>query len=713
MRFFRHSRVVQGTHGRGCRFFLWAGLSVLPAASGQVIPPQPDVLKLEKYVVSGDKLERPLFELSQSIGLLTKSSLENQGATSAFSVLDQLANTYVGIGLDTPISIRGVGIGSVAPAALDRTNSVATLFFNDVASTTAYADYMVPSLWDVEAVSVFRGPLSTSHGANALIGGVFLQYTAPAFDRTGQAEVRYGAFNTYRLGVAQNLPMSADRLAARISFERQHTDGADENITLRRKDWSGSDQEHLRGQLRWRPRGDDALTIDFLARYENSDSAPLATVRSLNGRSVFGRQADADNRERSEAEARLGSVHARWEPDAGDLLESISSYHGLNVRSTFDIDYTAAPLARGTSSIDEHVYAQEVRWRHTDEKWLLLAGAFAQRTDFAGGFNARLAVPGFPATAVNSTGTDISNEALFGQVSFSPVPAVTFEGGLRLHHEDRKTTNLNVVDGSGLVAAGKQDGFADAPEGGVTFHASKTVNLGVTVAKGFRSGGVSTALLLSRAVVYDPEVAWNYELFLRWLGRENTLRLQANAYFMDWRHQQVIITLPGGVPSLDDVTVNAGRSRLHGFELEGAWTPDPHWSAFFSLGHQFTELVDFVAANQNLSGSPFANAPPWNFAVGVSHEMDRGFFSSGTLTWRDHTFTQIGSPDFTHLEARLLLGGRVGYHWRRWTAYVYGENVLNRDFALSRVDRSVIGVRDPVTRVAPPRVVGTGLGRDW
>ncbi len=73
----------------------------------------------------------------------------------------------------------------------------------------------------------------------------------------------------------------------------------------------------------------------------------------------------------------------------------------------------------------------------------------------------------------------------------------------------------------------------------------------------------------------------------------------------------------------------------------------------------------------------------------------------------------IGQKQLTQWEERLLLSARVGYRWDKWNLYIYRGNLLDQDFAYSRVDQTTFSAPNPVGRVNQPLTVGIGLTREW
>jgi iron complex outermembrane receptor protein len=694
------------------------GVAVLwISVSSSAVANAAEAISLPAVAVEGDRLERERGLVPESHAVLGRAVLEGEVAADGFALLDRVANTSVGFARNTPFSIRGVGNDSVTPGLLGRVAHVAGVHFDNVAATPTYVDFFTPTLWDVDTVSVFRGPISTSHGVNALIGGVFLHYAAPDFTAGGRARVRAAGDATYEAALMQNVPLIADRLALRVAVEHRESDGASRNVTRGVDDWTRFEQDHLRGLLRWQPAGDDSLRLDLLFRRERSDFPNGAMVRALPGGSFFDRVADADAATDANGSGDFAALTVQRRFSADTRLTAITAWQRLKTSNTFDLDFTARPLGFGDASQREHSISQDLQWRRAFSGLELLAGAYAEHARHHQRYATFLSIPGLPKTSTNSTRIDSDTAAVFGQALWRIGENWSVETGLRAHHEERAVAVDNRNDGFGLPTGGKQRGDVLSPRVSVTWEAQAGTHVGALVSHGFRGGGISSALLLAQTRAYEPEHAWNYEVFLRHTSRDASLWLQANAYCMDWRQQQVSATAAGGMPGLDDVVFNAGRSRLHGFEWEAGWRVASDWRVSVSLGHAATRFVRFVNGGADYAGQPFPNAPKWSGSLGVGYRVDAarpGFFGGGAFTWRDATYSLIGLREFSRLEARSLLSGRIGWRWRRGVSvYLEGENLLDDDFAYARIDRRVFGVSGPLGRASQPRTLGVGAEFAW
>lgn len=676
-----------------------------------------EAIPLPPVTVEGDRFERERGRIAESHAVLGGEALRGEVAADGLALLDRLANTSVGFARNTPFAIRGVGNDSVTPGLLGRVAHVAGVHFDNVAATPAAIDFFTPTLWDVATVSVFRGPISTSHGVSALIGGIFLHYAAPEFSSGGRARLLVADYATYEAAFAQNLPLVPQRLALRVAAEHRESDGASRNVTRGTDDWTGFEQDHLRGHLRWQPRGDDALRTDLLLRHERADLPNGAMVRALPGGSFFDRAADADRATDAHGAGDFAALTVQRRFSAATRLTSLTAWQRLKTRNTFDLDFTARPLGGGDASQNERSLSQDLQWRSELAGVAWLAGAYLEEAEHRQRYATSLALPGLPASSTNVTRIKSDTAALFGQALWRLADAWSLETGLRAHHEERTVAIDNRNDGVGRPADGGQRGHVLSPRVSLTWQPRPRTHAGALVSHGFRGGGISSALLLGRTRAYEPEQAWNYEVFVRHTSRDAALWVQANAYFMDWRRQQVSATAPGGMAGLDDLVFNAGRSELHGFECEAGARFAAGWRVSVAAGHAATQFVRFVNGGADYAGQPFPHAPKWSGSLGMGYRADEvrpGFFASGTFTWRAATYSLIGLREFSALERRSLLSGRVGWRWRPGrSVYLQGENLLNDDFAYARIDRRIFGVAGPLGRASQPRTLGVGVDVAW
>jgi len=183
-------------------------------------------------------------------------------------------------------------------------------------------------------------------------------------------------------------------------------------------------------------------------------------------------------------------------------------------------------------------------------------------------------------------------------------------------------------------------------------------------------------------------------------------------FSIDWKEQQIPYTVPGGIPGFDALVTNAGRSALEGIEVEIEYYVSSRLNLFTSVGVTDSEFIEFVRDGNDLGGRDFPQSPAWNGAVGLNWSHPVGWFASGTYSYTDDAYTEIGAPVFTRLDSRSLLSGRGGWEGPGWSIFLWGRNLLDDDYALSVLDGRLFGLGH-YGRMADPRAVGGGFERDW
>jgi outer membrane receptor protein involved in Fe transport len=363
------------------------------------------------------------------------------------------------------------------------------------------------------------------------------------------------------------------------------------------------------------------------------------------------------------------------------------------------------------------------------------------------GYVANLYAAALPVIPVDYTGdypSKVKSYALFGDARWRLTDRLTLLGGFRWDHEENAISsvqtaafvgaypdpanygaplspmwfavsaiNLGVADlvaqaaGTSPESAREFDAFL--PKLGVRYEFTDDLALGFVVQRGYRSGGSSTNLARAQNYAYDPEYTWNYEASLRSAWLDGALILNANAYYVDWTDQQVSVNF--GSNLYDYHTVNAGKSSLYGFEIEGSWRMSPALDVYGAVGRSKTEFEDFEVSLGNvsdLSGTEFIYAPAWTLSAGANYRWTSGFVANLNANYRSAVYTEAGaSQAASRVSSRTVVNGKFGYETGRWGAYLYGENLFDADYASyvsPTLQQAVLG---------RPRVVGLILQANW
>lgn len=639
-----------------------------------------DAFVVPEVSVVGDKLNRPMQDIPQSVTVFEGEEILRQAATtSAREVFYRTPNVSVGEPANGSFQIRGVNNNNVVRNTDTGSNGSITVFSNSIPLSFSSADYLPPSLWDVSSVEIFKGPQSATQGPNSLAGAVLFNYQEPQFNYEGRTRFTYGRFNTVNAAVAQNLPLIDEKLALRVSYERQSSDGPIENKILDRDDYAKVDRHTFRGQALLRP-------------YKNDDLEAKLTVTSdwWNGNSTpahggftpfFDRIGSSDTPERDDIYGVTTGLVIKARVNDAVQITSISGLNHLDLQQI--LDGTPTPDGFIDFFREEYIGTQEVRVNYTHERFRGVLGVFGQYGDYNSGFD--YMIPGFGAFVKKLT-DERWNIAAFGDGEYDLTNRLSVGAGLRLHHEKYAVRMAQDVFGSAIGSESIQKtDTVPLPTFHLGYQVSEPLKVGFLISRGFRSGGGSVTYSPQDSVLtgaYGPEYIWNYEIFFRSVWLDGDLMIDGNAFFVDWNDMIITIPTAGAFGTTDTITLNAGAAELYGFELQTIYTPFAGLTLPLGVGYTHTEFTDFeLEPGMNVAGQAFPNAPNWSLSAGVDYQARNGLFATTTFSWRDSTYAQVQNPRDTRLQERELLSMKIGYQASHWSVYMFGSNLLDDDYA--------------------------------
>jgi outer membrane receptor protein involved in Fe transport len=354
------------------------------------------------------------------------------------------------------------------------------------------------------------------------------------------------------------------------------------------------------------------------------------------------------------------------------------------------------------------------------------------------------ALPEIPVDFASQGAGRVRTYALFGDARFKLTDQLSLLGGFRY---DRETNSIAVAQqtefagtypdpltfgpaGSPLwfavmgINAGVE-GIVSAATGGAvainrTFEAflpkagiemawTPDIKTAFIAQRGYRSGGSSSNLARSATFAYDPEFTWNYELSFRSAWLDGALTLNANAFYVDWKDQQVSANF--GLNVYDTNIVNAGKSHLYGFEVEAAHRFSPAFDWYASVGYTKTKFDEFsttMGSVTDYAGLEFAHAPHWTLSGGINARPVEHVSLNINASHRSAVFSEISIPQSeTRLGGRTLVNARIAYEADHWTVSAFASNLFNEhyfQYTVEGLGRGVLG---------NPRVLGISLETRW
>ena len=179
--------------------WLLGGLSIVPVvcawpAGAQQVSDKPEqTVTLPPIVVTGENVERSLEDTASSVVVFSEEDLAGKSAAATVSdVLKGVPNLIYTDTVGAPVirgqDTQGPNFGSTAffggtiPRATINLDGHYLNYYESVFGAT--------SIWDTDSIEVFRGPQTTSQGANAIAGAIIVHTNDPTFVPEGayQAE---------------------------------------------------------------------------------------------------------------------------------------------------------------------------------------------------------------------------------------------------------------------------------------------------------------------------------------------------------------------------------------------------------------------------------------------------------------------------------------------------------------------------------------------
>jgi len=715
-------------------------------------------------VVMGEKADRTLRDTPASVAVTTGQTIADQNLIDMYDVLQRAPN--VAINADrTSFTIRGIDAFYVSGAG---DGALASVYLDGAVLPRAALNTGPLDLYDIAQVEVFRGPQSTVQGRNALAGAVVIRTTDPSYEWNGKARVMLtGPDGQRRAAAALGGPILGDQIAFRLAGEIARSDGLLYNTTLHR-DADPRQSETLRGKLLFTPDAVPGLRIIATYMHDrhvrgaySSEFAPPYARRD--------RIVTEDVATNTRALSDIATLEAHYTLGGGFDLSSITNYSNVRALYIADPDRNPTPGQLSRTSDPARTAQQEVRLG-IDLPWVQgLIGAYYLREDNRDyrfeatqnlnltrlGVDRQLLALGLSQPLVDTvlglyggvvpirnllTQPRLTrNLAGFTDLTFPLTTRLKLRAGLRYDNERQMrgasqsvalngtlpdparlpvpalapiVTRLNallVATAAGATSVDPTRAITyDAwlPKLGLTWDVTSDASLSATAQRGYRAGGAGINQQRGQSFTYAPEYTWNYEVALRsdWFDRR--LSFNANAYYIDWRDQQVSVQLtPGAV--FDTQVVNAGKSRLYGFEAELRGRPTRHLDLYAGIGHSRTEFLDFTVpigtAKWSATGNEFANAPRWTASWGGTWRSAGGLFANLNATYRDAVFQSTIDQTVRDIRPITLVNAKLGWQGRHFGAYLLASNIFDRQQPTSfftDFDGRVRGT------MSPPRILG-------
>lgn len=671
---------------------------------------------LEHIVVTAEKVAGSVQDTGMVLNSFSAEELLAGGVDDIGGIVGLTPNVQLldATGGGVPVVfVRGVGL-----ADFRVNNSPAAAFYVDEVYKPSVA-MMASAFFDLERIEVLKGPQGGLYGRNANAGAIQVISAKPnLYGTEGYLDLGLGRFGKTELEGAVNV-LVRDDLAVRLSGRRVISDNTYMRSVQgdASQAHGAEDQWASRAQLYWEPSTNFDLTFKISTGADRSETTLLRSIGLWAGGDADGDGfADgalsgqvcapllAGQRDDSQCATITGQTNAElglddpfatasapinrldnewlaatlamnYQLNTSTTLSSITHVESFDHARPTDWDAVSGVYQDFYYQTEIDAFSQEFRVAYDSASWRFFGGVnlakdtLEEDTKVLGDMG--LIPMGFGHHQVSQYYTqEVNSFAVFGRVDYPLTEQLDVITELRYTNEDKsfsgQTFLVNPVGGTGtetpvlFVDATQPDASFDDVSGKLTlnYKPRKNVLTYASLSRGFKSGGFPGGLVLSSAGAeqYDSETITGYEIGVKSDLLDRRLRVNAAAFYYDYRNLQGSARVPavGGV-TLDRFQ-NIGDAEVYGFDAEITYLLTDNWLVQASLGHAEGEITDSLATQLSpLTGEEFAlqghelnYKPDFSMNLRLRHDYELANGYSGHVElgydWRSkQNFTYLGN----------------------------------------------------------------------
>ncbi len=651
--------------------------------------------------IKGEDLqERGIARVSDLVGNVPNLTQDGGGAVLGAIGIRGIVSQTRNIGFDSGLGVYIDGVLTVRPNGFDQ------------------------ELPDIATLEVLRGPQGTLFGRNTTAGAINITTRKPdleAFHAEGRAAI--GNLDQREASVLLTGPLVPGKLGVKLAGSIASRDGYILNVVNNQK-LNNLNRKALRGSLLWQPNEDVDVNLSgsWLKQADRLLLGQVAdnTVGGLAGLPGFFADPYIVAQDAPSLQTRdIWTTNLNIDWRIGDYTVTSITAYGENKSQLIDDD-DARPLPLSSSNFQDGAdqFTQELRLASPSSGTFdYLIGLFYLRQDADADRRTTVVGPPGPAAflgAIASLST-LKTDAYAAFVSgdWRLAPGITISGGLRYNIETRKLnfrqTNSAFVPLPNLIARLDRTDKDLSGNLSVTWQLAETARVYASAARGFKSGGFNPDIVGSTDISFGPEKVWSYEAGLKTDLLDRKLRVNAAAFYTDYKDLQVS-ALVGAAFQIR----NAAAAKIKGFELEVTAKPIRAIELNFGAGYTDATYDDFpgCAPATNCAGNRLPFVPKLSLNAGAQANVPVAggeLTLRGDLSWRSSIYYEAANVPDGRLPGYMLVNGRVAYSFAndRFTVALFGRNLFDkryRDFSfyLAPFDQRMV-------RWAVPRTYGLEL----
>ena len=433
-------------------------------------------------------------------------------------------------------------------------------------------------------------------------------------------------------------------------------------------------------------------------------------------------------------------------------LKYIGAKRKMHYQEMMDLDGSPVNLFNAGKNTRYDTTSHEVQWIGNTDRMNYVAGIYLFKddgttlTDQIGKYFTFGFAPAQNRQLYYMTKTNA--KAAYGQIDYKLTNDLTGTLGVRRSWEEKEGYVSSTIGPIGNPGAAQYKDFSphDAkanfasttPVAALAYKLKDGVTVFGRVAKGFKSGGfpleADTAALAMKP--FQPETSTAFELGVKSSFNDGKAQLNATVFSTDVREYHINQLPPGGI---SPVTVNAGKLKSEGIEVEGLYQLADGWRLQASYGYLHMKFKEYMTFNQygatvNIADNTVSSySPRHQLTLNLDGRLARTDW--GTLRGIvDYTFTSsylnyhgqksaIGTdvavgnsaeestlPALQMVNARLLLTGIPIGGPGKAEASLWARNLTNVQKQTTHID---IAGFYRIAGWTDPRMLGLGLNYKW
>ncbi|MEM6482060.1 MAG: TonB-dependent receptor [Pseudomonadota bacterium] len=669
---------------------------------------------LGTILLQGERVVRDLFSTASSVEVFDGDTIEDRPEDNDLeSVFENAANVTTFSGNTAP-HIRGINsAGEISGGALG------TLLGNLPRATVTVDGrnlspnetiYGTTSVFDTEAVEVFRGPQTTSQGANAIGGAINVRTRNPVFEFEAAGRAELATDNGRALSAMINTPLS-DSIALRFVYDYEEQDTYFDyvpapGVVLADVLEDSADkvrQEALRLKLLFEPQSLPQLSTQLTLSYSEFSGAqnqfvsvPLSDLETEV--SAFGTPSFFGDT--------LGLVH--------DI--EYDFLNGFVLRNRFQ--YSVADSTRSNLPGPADNFDQEITDR-SNETILEFAPDSRPVSGIFGLFYRESEdIGSLPGTILEG---DRTGYGIFSEVTYDFQNGFDVTAGLRYQKDEAS----RLSGFAGLPPLLDFDGSFEAflPKFSIGYQPTDNTRFALQVSRGYNPGGVGIVLtdIFAPPYEYDEETVTNFELSVRHRSADGRFFVAANLFYSDYEDYQLFVSkiLPTLVPPLFSNQAgrlfNVDNVQTYGLEVTAEYLVRDDLTLSGSLGLLDTdvgnlgqEIAAFTGSAAN-NGNELPLAPNVTLNVGADYQVNDRLSVGGRVNYTGGYFSNIENDASTEAGDYVIVDFRAAYELSDTTElYGYVSNVFDTRGEIS-VSRDVTTGALIGGSVTEPREIGIGI----